>query len=325
MRIIDCQSHIFPRAYSDVLARNPHPPQVIRSGDEAVVTYGDVQTFRLQDAAYDPQRKLRDMDAAGVDTALLSTNIPPPCMLAPALGSVGARAINDTIAELVDTHPDRFAGLACLPWQIPDEALTEMVRVKALGFRGVMLYSHIGGKPVDAPEFEPLYAKAETLELPIVLHPTVPTWGAAIQDHWMIGMLGLQVDSSFALLRLILSGILERHPGLQVVMPHVGGVLPYMSGRIDHQTEVLGRATEHIAHPPSWYLRKVYLDTVSPSAAALEYAYRFSGADRLLFGTDHPWVDMPRFVGLVKDLPIPAADKPRIFSENAVKLFDLEA
>ena len=69
-----------------------------------------------------------------------------------------------------------------------------------------MLYSHIGGKPVDAPEFEPVYTHAETLQLPIVMHPTVPTWGEAIKDHWMIGMMGLQVDNSFALLRLILSG-----------------------------------------------------------------------------------------------------------------------
>ena len=79
---IDCQSHIFPDAYIDILAQNPRPPQVIRHGSEAVVTYGDVQTFRLQDEAYDPKRKLKDMDEAGVDMALLSTNIPPPCMLA---------------------------------------------------------------------------------------------------------------------------------------------------------------------------------------------------------------------------------------------------
>ena len=320
---IDCQSHIFPNTYIKILAQNPHPPQVIRRGSEAVVTYGDVQTFRLQDDAYDPKRKLKDMDVAGVDMALLSTNIPPPCMLAPELGNKGAQAINDAIAELVDIHPDRFAGLACLPWQNPDEAITEMDRVKQMGFRGIMLYSHIGGESVDAPQFEPVYAHTETLQMPIVMHPTVPTWGEAIKEHWMIGMMGLQVDNSFALLRLILSGILERHPHLQIVMPHVGGILPYMSGRIDHQTEVLGRARDNITQPPSAYLQQIYLDTVSPSTQALQYAYEFSGADRLLFGTDHPWVDMPRFVRLIEDMPIPEADKARIFGENAIELFDL--
>jgi predicted TIM-barrel fold metal-dependent hydrolase len=320
---IDCQSHIFPSEYIEILAQNPHPPQVIRRGSEAIVTYGDVQTFRLQDEAYDPKRKLKDMDAAGVDIALLSTNIPPPCMLSPELGNKGAQSINDAIAELVDTYPNRFAGLACLPWQNPDEAITEMDRTKRLGFRGIMLYSHIGGEPVDAPHFEPVYAHAEALQMPIVMHPTVPTWGEAIKDHWMIGMMGLQVDNSFALLRLILSGILERHPNLQLVMPHVGGILPYMSGRIDHQTEVLGRAREHITQPPSTYLSRIYLDTVSPSLQALHYAYQFVGEHHLLFGTDHPWVDMRRFVSLIEEMDIPDAARARIFGENAATLFDL--
>ncbi len=321
---IDCQSHVFPNAYIEILAQNPHPPQVIRRGREAVVTYGNVQTFRLQDEVYDPKRKLKDMDEADVDMALLSTNIPPPCMLVPELGNKGAQAINNAIAELVDKHPHRFAGLACLPWQNPDEAITEMDRVNKIGFRGIMLYSHIGGKPVDAPHFEPVYAHAEALQMPIVMHPTVPTWGEAIKDHWMIGMIGLQVDNSFALLRLILSGILERHPNLQLVMPHVGGILPYMSGRIDHQTEVLGRAREHITQPPSAYLRRIYMDTVSPSLQALQYAYQFVGEHRLLFGTDHPWVDMPRFVHLIEDMDIPDTARARIFGENAAILFGLK-
>ncbi|RKU06977.1 hypothetical protein C6501_18105 [Candidatus Poribacteria bacterium] len=320
---IDCQSHIFPKAYIEILAQNPHPPQVIRSGSEAIVTYGDVQTFRLQDEAYDPKRKLKHMDAAGVDIALLSTNIPPPCMLSHELGNTGAQAINNAIAELVDTYPHRFAGLACLPWQNPDEAIMEMDRVKKLRFRGIMLYSHIGGKPVDAPQFEPVYAHAETLQMPIVMHPTVPTWGDAIKDYWMIGMMGLQVDNSFALLRLILGGILERYPNLQLVMPHVGGILPYMSGRLDHQTEVLGRARENITQPPSAYLRHIFLDTVSPSLLTLHYAYQFAGEHRLLFGTDHPWVDMPRFVGLIEEMDISDTARARIFGENAAKLFDL--
>lgn len=320
---IDCQSHIFPSEYIEILAQNPYPPKVIRRGSESIVTYGDVQTFRLQDEVYDPKRKLKDMDAAGVDMALLSTNIPPPCSLSPELGLEGAQAINNAIAGLVEKHSNRFAGLACLPWQNPVEAIVEMDRVKDLGFCGIMLYSHIGGKPVDTPEFEPVFLHAESLQFPIVIHPTVPTWGEAIKDHWMIGMMGLQVDSSFALLRLILSGILERLPKLQIVMPHVGGILPYMSGRLDHQTEVLGRARAKITRPPSAYLRQIYFDIVSPSLQALQYVYQFSGENHLLFGTDHPWVDMPRFVKLIENMEIPSKAKDRIFGENAATLFNL--
>ena len=246
-----------------------------------------------------------------------------PCMLAPDLAIKGAQAINDAIAEMIQQHPDRFAGLASLPWQDVDATIDEMDRAHNLGFRGVILYSHIGGRPVDCPAFDPIYNHAQTKELPIVLHPTVPTWGEAIKDHSMIPMMGLQVDTSFALLRLILGGVLERHPRLKVVMPHVGGVLPYMMGRIEHQTEVMGRGREHIKQPPSTYMRGIYLDTVSPSAQALRYAYEFSGPEHLVFGTDHPWVDPQLFVTLVEEMDIPDSEKTQIFGGNAAELFGL--
>jgi predicted TIM-barrel fold metal-dependent hydrolase len=322
---IDCQSHVFPQSYIEILAQNPHPPQVVPRGDESLITYGDVQQFRLRAEKYDPKTKLEDMNRAGIDISVISTNIPGPCMLAPELALKGAQALNNFIADVIARYPGRFAGLASLPWQNPDDAITEMDRAKEeLDFRGVMLYSHIGGRPVDHPEFAPVYAHAEAKRLPIVLHPTVPTWGEAIKDHWMIPMMGLQVDTSFALLRLILSGILERHPRLQVVMPHVGGVLPYMIGRIDHQTEVMGRGRENITQPPSEYLRRIYLDLVSPSEQALQYAYQFSGPDRLVFGTDHPWVEPQIFINLIEGMDISAHAKAKIFGTNAKTLFKLD-
>ena len=321
---IDCQSHVFPQSYIEILAQNPHPPQVVPRGDESLITYGDVQQFRLRAEKYDPKTKLEDMNRAGIDISVISTNIPGPCMLAPELALKGAQALNNFIADVIARYPGRFAGLASLPWQNPDDAITEMDRAKEeLDFRGVMLYSHIGGRPVDHPDFAPVYANAEAKGLPIVLHPTVPTWGEAIKDHWMIPMMGLQVDTSFALLRLILGGILERHPRLQVVMPHVGGVLPYMIGRIDHQTEVMGRGRENITQPPSEYLRRIYLDIVSPSEQALHYAYQFSGPDRLVFGTDHPWVEPQIFIDLIEGMDISAEAKAKIFGTNTKTLFKL--
>ena len=322
---IDCQSHVFPQSYIEILAQNPHPPQVVPRGDESLITYGDVQQFRLRAEKYDPKTKLEDMNRAGIDISVISTNIPGPCMLAPELALKGAQALNNFIADVIARYPGRFAGLASLPWQNPDDAITEMDRAKEeLDFRGVMLYSHIGGRPVDHPDFAPVYAHAEAKGLRIVLHPTIPTWGEAIKDHWMIPMMGLQVDTSFALLRLILSGILERHPRLQVVMPHVGGVLPYMIGRIDHQTEVMGRGRENITQPPSEYLRRIYLDLVSPSEQALQYAYQFSGPDRLVFGTDHPWVEPQIFINLIEGMDISAQAKAKIFGTNAKTLFKLD-
>ncbi len=320
--LIDCQNHVFPREYVELLGRNPHPTRAAELGDGAFAIRFETQEFRVTHAMYDPQQKLRDMDRCRIDVALLSINMPGPCMLADDLAVGGARLINDYIADLTRRHPDRFAGLASIPWQLPDEAIREMDRAAdEQGLRGVVLYSHVRGRPVDDPAFGPVYAHAEAKGLPIVFHPTVPAWGAAIKDHWMIPMMGLQVDTSFALLRLILAGVLERHPRLQVVMPHVGGVLPYMMGRIDNQTEVMGRGREHITRPPSSYLRDVYLDTVTPSAQSLRFAYEFSGAGKLLFATDHPWVDSKLFVDLLNGLEASAEEKAQIGSANAAALF----
>ena len=321
---IDCQSHVFPQEYIDVLAQNPVPPNIHQDTGSYLITYGGVQSFRLLPEVYSVQQKLNAMDESKIDISLLSTNIPGPCMLVPELSVAGAKAINNFIAELIHRHPDRLVGLASIPWNVLEEAIREMTRAKVeLGFCGAMLYSHINGQSVDERDFEPIYAHAVTLDMPIVLHPTVPTWGEKIMEYSMIPMMGFQVDTSFALLRLILGGILERNPGLRIVIPHAGGVLPYMMGRIDHQTEVLGRARDKITQPVSMYMKSVFLDTVSPSLQALEYACEFSGPDRLLFGSDHPWVSPQIFVDIINEMKISNVDKEKIYYQNAKSLFGI--
>ena len=143
------------------------------------------------------------------------------------------------------------------------------------------------------------------LGLPLVLHPCVPPWGAEIADYSMITMAGLMVDHSFAALRLVLSGVLERYPRLRVVQPHCGGVLPYLWGRIRHQTEVMGRGTERISRPATELYRRVYLDTASPWPPALRLVHEFAGAERMLFSSDHPWVEIRLLTDALDQLGLP--------------------
>lgn len=319
---VDCQSHVFPREYAELLRENTTHVRTAKRGDEYLVSYGDMITFTLNPNAYDAGRKLRDMDADAIDVSILSVNIPGPELLSPELGLRGARVCNDTLAELCARHPDRFVGLAHLPLQDPPAAMRELERaVGRLGLRGVFMPSHVNGRPLDAAEFEPLYARLSELALPLVLHPTVPTWTGILREYSMIPMLGLMVDTSIAMLRLILSGIMERHPGLLVVHPHCGGVIPYLMPRIEEQTEVKGRGREHIRRPPGEYYRRVYLDLVSPSALPMEYVYRFAGADRLLFGSDHPWVRIGTFRKHLDGLDLPQEDREKIMGANAARLF----
>ena len=319
---VDCQSHVFPKAYAELLCENTTRVRTIRKNGGYLVSYGDTQQFLLTLEPYDPAAKLRDMDAAGIDVTVLTVNIPGPELLTPELGVQGARICNDYLAELCARYPGRFVGLATLPLQDVPAAMAEYRRaIHGLGLRGIFLFSHVAGTPLDAAEFEPLYAEAERDRVPLVLHPTVPTWADVIKDYSMIPMVGLMVDTSFAMLRLILSGTLERHPDLLLVHPHCGGVLPYLMPRVEEQTEVKRRGREHIRKPPGEYYRNVYLDIVSPSALAMEFAYRSSRPDRLLFGSDHPWVKIEAILEHFNRLEIPEAEKAMILGENPCRLF----
>ncbi len=326
MLIVDCQSHVFPRAYAELLTRNRGPLRTTRQGGVYDVRYGDMQRFVLDPEVYSPERKLRAMDAAGIDISVLSVNMPGPERLDDALAVEGSRICNDYLGEVCARHPDRFVGLASLPLCFVDMAIEELDRaINSLGLRGAVLFSHIAGEPVDAARFEPFYAYAAERGVALFIHPTVPTWGDVIRDYAMIPMLGLMVDTSIAMLRLMLSGILERHPGLTIVHPHAGGVLPYLMGRIVEQTEVKGRGRENITRSPQEIYAGVYLDLVTPSALALRYAYDFAGPDRLLFGTDHPWVAPSTLLNLLFEMHIPGDAKAAILGLNACKLLTIAA
>lgn len=320
--IIDCQSHIFPAAYAELLTRNRNALRTTGGDGLYMIDYGGVQRFRLNLDDYSPARKIADMDASGVDMTVLSVNIPTPDMLEPELAAQGAQICNDAIAELCQRHRDRFIGIASLPLNDVPAAISELERaVSVLDLRGVFLPSHVNGVHLDAARFEPFYAHVAELGLPLVLHPTVPIWGQTISDHSMIPMAGFMVDTSFAMLRLILGGVMERHPTLQVVHPHCGGVLPYLMGRVVEQTEVKRRGRAHIKQSPRETYRRVYLDLVSPDQLAVNFALDFAGADRLLFGSDHPWVSIDAIMRYVSKLNCSNADMAKILGGNARELF----
>jgi predicted TIM-barrel fold metal-dependent hydrolase len=238
----------------------------------------------------------------------------------------GARIGNDALAELCHQHADRFVGLAALPLPDVEAAICELDRaLDQLDFRGVFLPSHLNGIGLDNPSLEAFYAHAAQRGVPLVLHPSVPTWGAVMRDHSMIPMMGFMVDTSIAMLKLILGGVLERHPTLQVVHPHAGGVLPYVMGRVVEQTEVKGRGREQITRSPRVYYQQVYLDLVSPDPLALDFALHTAGAERLLFGSDHPWVGIETMLNYVRTCNWPHETVEKALYRNAARLFRIAA
>ncbi len=320
--IVDCQSHVFPRQYAELLTRNRNSLRASGGDGLYLIDYGGAQRFRLDLDDYSPARKLADMDRSDVDMSVISVNIPTPDMLEPELAIEGARICNDAVAEICSRHSDRFIGIASLPLNDVPAAIAELERaVGALDLRGVFLPSHVNGVTLDDARFEPFYTRAAALGLPLVLHPTVPTWAEAIREHSMIPMAGFMIDTSFAMLRLILGGAMERHPQLKVVHPHCGGVLPYLMGRVVEQTEVKRRGRDHISQSPRETYRRVYLDLVSPSRLAVNFALDFAGAGNLLFGSDHPWVTIDAIMQYVSALDCGEEDMARILGGNARELF----
>lgn len=320
---IDCQSHIFSEEFLRLLEKRTHSPYVYRRDGERYVVVKE-WTRRVLPRHTDVSAKLADMDRSGVAMAALSINDPGPELFGEDSGHV-AVLLNDFIADVVRRHPDRFFGLAVLPFHSPDALLREFERATGtLGMKGVLLYSNLDGRYCDEEPYRQLFAHAERRGIPILLHPAAPVMAQATHAFDMISMVGLMFDTTIALCRLILAGVLERHPQLKLVCPHVGGALPYLIGRVDHQTSVLKRGTEHIRDLPSEYLKRVYLDTVSPIPLAIRYGYDLVGPDKMLYASDHPWVDPALIADSVTSLGLSQTDEEKIFASNAAALFGLE-
>ncbi len=319
---VDCQSHLFAPELLDLMEKRPAPPLSYRKGADRFVVVGH-WTRRVLPKHTDVAAKLADMDASGIDLTALSINDPGPELFGDD-GPAVSRMANDFVAGVVRAHPSRFFGLAVLPLQDMPAALAELDRCAGrLDMKGILLYSNLDGRFPDEPEFRPLFARAEAMGLPILLHPAYPTTYEATRGHELTGGLGLMFDTTIALARIILAGLLDEFPRLKLVCPHVGGALPYLIGRLDHQTMVLKRGAEHLRRPPSEYLRQVYLDCVSPLPQAIRYGRDFVGADRLLFASDHPWVDPKLIVDAIASLRLPADEEAKVFGGNARELFRL--
>lgn len=320
--IVDCQSHLYVPELIALMEKRKASPYAYRKNNETYVVVGKWHR-RLQPRHTDAAAKLADMDLAGITLTALSINDPGPELFGTD-GPAVARLVNDYIADVARRYPGRFIGLAVLPLQDMDAALNELDRcINKLGMKGVLLYSNLDGSFPDEPRYRPLFREAERHEIPLLLHPAYPVTYDETQAYDMTGMVALMFDTTIALCRIILSGMLDEYPKLKLVCPHLGGTLPYLIGRVDHQTQVLKRGAEHITKPPRAYLKNVWLDIVSPLPMAMRYGYDFVGPDSLLYASDHPWVAPGLILDCLRKLQLPASDEQKILGGNARRLFNL--
>jgi predicted TIM-barrel fold metal-dependent hydrolase len=333
---IDIFCHIFPQKFYDRMLKIPERGSTIKKRVTEIPSIVDLDVrFRIMD-------EFREY-------------IQVVCLPAPPIEALGdaqhspelAELGNDGMAELVAKHPSRFAGfIAAVPMNNPVAAVKEIERaVKKLGAVGIQIYTNVNGRPLDEPDFLPIFEKMAELDAPIWVHPAR---GAGFPDYqtekkskyelWWV--FGWPYETSIFMARIIFAGYFDRFPKLKIITHHLGGMVPYFSGRTGPGLDQLGARTEEedltvylrrLKKRPQEYFKMFYADTATfGSGAALRCGLDYFGVDQVLFASDSPF-DPEKGAGYIREtircvdaLEIPEADRRKIYEGNARRMLRLK-
>ena len=327
---IDAYAHIVPPKYGEALHKVA-PEMYERQVLPCPPLYDLDERFRIMDK-YEPLRQV-----------LTLGRIPVEHVAGPAKAAELAERADDEMAELVDKYRDRFCGaLATLTMNNMDAALKETDRaIKDLKFKGVYLHTPVDEKPLDAPEFLPLYEKMSEYDLPIVIHPmrrvNHPDYLTEKESRYnMFSLFGWPYDTTSAMARLVFSGIMEKYPNLKIVTHHLGGMVPFYAERIRQFTQLFSLNSElgeglFLKKEIVDYFKMFYADTaIYGNPAALMCGHDFFGPDHVLFGIDFPLGDIEhgdrnyrQTINAIEQMDITEEDKKKIYEDNARKLMRL--
>ena len=330
MKIIDSHFHWWPRSiFEPLLKREGFPRAVVnaRGGYTYHGANGRRGTVASWKEWFDLDEQLAYMDSLGHDISVVCS-IGPLSIYFSELpveeGRDAALAWNEEMAWAQRRYPGRVWASAAIPLvdtRVAIEVLDDAVN--RLGLMGVNLPGSVGKEGmIDDVRLEPFYERVAELGLPMFLHPTDAVFADVMQGYndALHLSLGRVVEVSAAASRLILSGVMERHPGLKIVMSHTGGALPYQSGRMDKNSKTAG-----LTKPVSHYLHQMFTDTVSPHSAGQRFAIEYFGADNVMYGTDYPCWDPAVCLKLLDEIEMSAATKQKIFHDNAVRILGLKS
>src|SRR5262247_2290014 len=332
MRSIDIHAHLMPQSlwkavdagqawHGFRLESGPGLGAVVR-GDKRI----GLQTPKLR---FTPEERLKDMDEQGVDVQVVSMHTPLFSYdLDSAPGRQLAREVNDEIAAMTRRWPQRFAGLATLPVQDVGAAVEELDRaVHVLGLKGAELDTVVNGHTWDEPHFLPLFKAAEAMGAVLFFHPQ-PHANLLLERTEKYGLtnsIGVPLEDTLVLATLIFGGILDACPDLKVCIAHGGGPACFGMGRLDRGWQVRSEARTHLHKPPSTYQRRLYYDCLTSSEASLRFLLDQVGADRVVLGSDWPYVTWePSPVAWVQSLQsLSQEEKDAILWQNLERLLDI--
>jgi aminocarboxymuconate-semialdehyde decarboxylase len=327
VRAIDIHAHYYPQAYLDLFNdEDKRFNSEYHTTNEGFYFKTPSQSSGpLPTKFIDLKQRLADMDAQGVAVHALSLTGPMAYWSDGKLSLELARTWNDAAVAAHQSYPDRFVVLATLPMLDPDRASDELYRVSTLpGVRGIYMGTNIDGRDLDDPLFEPAFARIEALDLPVFLHPLAPAVGGKrLQPYSFPNLVAFPMDPTVAACHLIFGGVLDRHPKLQFTLPHAGGVLPTLIGRLDHGWKVIP-AAKSCAQPPSAYLRRFTYDMITHSHPLMEYVISQVGVDRIMLGSDYCFeVGYDHPVQVVEELRLNSEQRKMILGGTAAKILKL--
>jgi aminocarboxymuconate-semialdehyde decarboxylase len=321
--VIDFHNHFYPQAYIDALQSGKSRVRITFDDDGNPLLHypGDynIAVRGHRDIAY------RDevMEKHGVDRQVLSLTTPGTHIEEPALAISLAQLVNDGFAGIVRDRASRFSAVATLPLSDPRASAKELDRAcRQLGFCGAMVFSNINGEALSDEKFWPVWEVANDLSAVIHIHPTSPVGVEAMQDFWLMPLVGFPLDTTLAAAKLVFSGVAARFPRIKWVLGHLGGAIPYLVERLDRGFHAFQECRANIDRPPSDYLKKFYYDSVNFDGRALQLAIDFAGADHILAGSDYPHQigSLQKMLDSIAALSISESDKDAIRGGNAAKL-----
>ena len=289
---IDVHSHMLCQEWLGLFKQHKGPRFTIERvvGGHEVIHADGVGFMTPRPEMFDYEARLKAMDEAGVDMAILSLTGPNVYWGNEEASARAAHVINDSFAAACAKYPERLRWMASLPMQFPERALAELHRTLDRGALGVMALANIGGEPWTDERFAPIWHEIDRLALPVFMHPTVCCGfdQMGLADYQMAAGVGFPFDSTVAVSRMIYDGFFDRFPSLRLIVAHGGGTLPFLAGRLDRMWEVIPACRVRIQKKPSEDLKRIYADTAVYTGEALRDVLECFGEDHVLYGTDFP-------------------------------------
>jgi aminocarboxymuconate-semialdehyde decarboxylase len=290
---IDIHTHVMPPGWEDMAARfgvQGWPWVKQHDACRATIMLGEREFRHVTDQCFVPARRLRDMEAEQVGRQLISPIPVLFCYWGPADATAEfARMQNDYIAETVARNPRHFLGAGTVAMQSLPHAQKELERLKTLGFPAVEIGTNVNGRDLDDPAIAEILATAESLDLAVFVHPWDALGKERTREFYLPHLLTLPAETSLAMARLILGGVLDRLPRLRIGFAHGGGTFPALLGRIDRGYTVRPEAKVKIARPPSSYVRRLWVDSITHDPRMLRVLCEVFGSDRVMLGSDYPF------------------------------------